>query len=85
MREIMPKPDSFVFQVLEGGYLGPAEGDESVSVESRNRDIGCGTGAMGNDPVQGRELWSLVDLSRRSCQGDRPPVARREPEIVVWG
>jgi len=64
MREIMPKPDPSVLQVLEVGYLGPTEWDESVSVESRNWDFGCGAGAMGNDPVQERELRPLVGLVR---------------------
>lgn len=80
---LCPSQTPSVLQVLEVGYLGSAQGDESVSVESRNRDFGCGTGAMRNDPVQGCELWPLGGLSRRFCQGDRSPVARREPEIVV--
>ena len=61
---LCPSQTPFVLQVLEVGYLGPAEGDESVSIESPNRDFGCGAGAMGNDPVQGRGLRPLVGLVR---------------------
>jgi hypothetical protein len=61
---LCPSQTPSVLQVLEVGYLGPTEGDASISVESRNRDFGCGAGAMGNDPVQGRQLRPLVGLVR---------------------